>query len=73
MVTGWEQRGFVLAYFELLLSLTTVDRLDTYLDQFSAMVGATVQFALLLGLILYWRCYLVSEPNDDRYLCGVYS
>ncbi len=37
------------------------------------MAGAAVQFALLLGLILYRRRYLFSEPNGDRYLSDDYG
>ncbi len=65
MVIGLERRGFVLAYLGLLVSLTTIDLLDFYLDQFSATVGAAVDFALLMGLILYRRRYLVPEPGSE--------
>lgn len=69
MVIGQERRGFVLAYFGLLVSLTTIDLLDFYLDQFSATVGAAVDFVLLMGLILYRRRHVVSEhAAGDRSL-----
>lgn len=65
LVVGRERRGIVVGYFGLLLSLTTVMLLDFYFSQFRAIVGATVQFALLLGVILYQRRYLASEAGHD--------
>jgi hypothetical protein len=65
LITGRERRGVVLGYFGLLLSLTTVTLLDFYFSQFEAIVGALVQFALLMGVILYRRRYLASEPGSD--------
>ena len=60
-----ERRGVVVGYFGLLLSLTTVMLLDFYFSQFRAIVGATVQFVLLLAVILYQRRYLASEAGHD--------
>jgi hypothetical protein len=64
LIRGWERRGAVLGYFGLLFSLTTVTLLDFYFSQFEAIVGATVQFALLMGVILYRRRYLASESGS---------
>ncbi len=46
-------------------SLTTVTLLDFYFSQFEAIVGALVQFALLMGVILYRRRYVASESDSD--------
>lgn len=58
LVMAREQRGASLGHFGLLLSLTTVTQLDFYFDQFRAVGGALVYFALLLSVILYRRRYL---------------
>ena len=47
--------GASLAYFGLLLSLTTVDILLFYFEQFSTIITTTVQFLLLLGVLVYRR------------------
>jgi hypothetical protein len=64
LITGRERRGVVLGYIGLLLSLTTVTLLDFYFSQFQAIVGAVVQFTLLMGVILYRRRYLALEPGS---------
>ena len=64
LITGRERRGVVLGYIGLLLSLTTVTLLDFYFSQFGAIVGAVVQLALLMGVILYRRRYLTLEPGS---------
>ncbi len=65
LIAGRERRGAVLGYFGLLLSLSTVALLDFYFSQFRAIVGATVQFALLIGVILYRRRYLALRTGSD--------
>jgi hypothetical protein len=65
LVISREQRGASLGYFGLLLSLTTVTQLDFYFDQFRAVGGALVYFALLLGVILYRRRYLLLDPEGN--------
>jgi hypothetical protein len=52
---GRERRGISLGYFSLLFSLTVVDLLLFYLDQFQAVVGALLQFGLLLAVIRFRR------------------
>ena len=61
LVIGREQGGTSLGYFGLLLSLTTVTQLDFYFDQFRAIGGALIYLALLLGVILYRRRYLLRS------------
>jgi hypothetical protein len=62
MIFGRDQRGCVLGYFGLLLSLTTVSLLDFYFDQFRAVVSATIQLVVLLGVVFYRR-HLLPEPE----------
>jgi hypothetical protein len=49
------RRGMILGYYGLLLSLTTVDLLLFYYDQFSTIVIALLQFAVLMAVIYYRR------------------
>jgi hypothetical protein len=53
-----DRRGIQLGSIGLLLSLTTVNLLVFYFEQFSTIVLATVQFLLLLGVIHYRKRYL---------------
>lgn len=70
MIFGRDRWGSVLGYFGLLLSLTIVSLLDFYFDQFRAIVGAAIQFAVLIGIIIYRRRYLLPGPDKDRPLSG---
>jgi len=54
----------VLGYFGLLFSLTTVSLLDFYFDQFRAVVSATIQLVVLLGVVFYRRRHLLLEPKN---------
>ena len=65
LVTGREWLGSTLGYFVLLLSLTAVNLLVFYYDQFGAIVSATLQFAVLGGVILYRQCYLILKPVGE--------
>jgi hypothetical protein len=62
LAIGRERQGSSLAYFGLLLSLTAVAPINFYFSQFGAVSVALTQFALLLGVILYRRHYIASEP-----------
>lgn len=57
---GVERRGANLGYLSLLLSLTVVDLLLFYFDQFSSIIAASIQFLLLLGVLYYRRRFLIS-------------
>lgn len=65
MITiGQERRGIHLATMVLVIWLTVINLLVFYLDQFSAVVTAAIQFFLLLTLTYYRRKYLaVSHPR----------
>lgn len=54
-------RGLQVSYFALLLSLTTVNLLVFYFDQFSTIIPAAIQFLLLLAVIYYRRHFMKQE------------
>jgi hypothetical protein len=55
--------GIACGYFGLLLSLTTLKLLVFYFDQFGAVGGVLLDFAVLLGLVRYRRRYdLAGAP-----------
>jgi hypothetical protein len=62
LIAGKDQMGISFGYLGLLLSLTTVNLLAFYFDQFSAIVTASVQFTIFLGLVYYRRKFL-PEPK----------
>jgi hypothetical protein len=47
--------GTTVGYVGLLLSLTTLDILLFYFEQFSTIITTTIQFALWIGIIVYRR------------------
>ena len=53
-----EQHGLTFGFFGLLLSLTTVNLLVFFFEQFSTIVLAAVQFMLLLGVMRFRRHFL---------------
>ena len=53
-----EQRGLRVATIALVISLTGINLLVFYLDQFGAIVTTLVQFFILLALTYYRRKYL---------------
>jgi hypothetical protein len=60
-IAGKEQRGIQFSVISLLLSLTTVNLLVFYFDQFSTIIPATIQFFLLLGVLHYRKRYLAHQ------------
>ncbi len=61
MLIGQEGRALSLSYIVLLVSLTTVDLLIFYFDQFSTIITAIVQFSLLIGVIYYRKRYQIPD------------
>jgi hypothetical protein len=59
---GKERRGVWGSYYSLLLSLTTVNILLFYFEQFSTIATAVFQLALLLAVITYRRRFLPLLP-----------
>jgi hypothetical protein len=55
---GKDQGGIQIGSLSLLLSLTTVNLLVFYFEQFSTILSAAIQFLLLLGMIHYRKRYL---------------
>ena len=62
--TRKQQLAIAFGYLGLILSLTTVNLLIFYFDQFSTILTATAQFIVLLGLIYYRRHF--TAPDDSR-------
>jgi len=61
LIVGRLRRGIQLGSVGLLLSLTAVNLLVFYFDQFSTIILAAIQFLLLLGVIHYRKRYLVNS------------
>lgn len=59
---GREEAGIRTALFGLTLSLTTVVLLTFYLNQFSAIATALIQFALFFLMASYRQWYLMRTP-----------
>ncbi len=55
-----ESKGIYIGYMTMLVSLTVVNPLLFYFEQFSAIINALIQFALLLGVLRYRKRYLVG-------------
>jgi hypothetical protein len=71
LALGRVRAGIGCGYFGLLLSLTILRLLVFYFDQFDAVGGAVLDFAVLLGLVRYRRRYaLAGEPRRQAMLDG---
>ncbi len=64
MIIGRERFAVGLGMLGLLLSLSTVDLVVFYFQQFRTIITASVQFSLFLALAYYRRSYLPAA--DDR-------
>jgi hypothetical protein len=58
LTIGRDRRAILLAYAGLILSLTVVNLLLFYYDQFSTIFNAFIQFIILLGLLRYRNRFL---------------
>ncbi len=70
MFTGRDRRGSQLGYFGLLASLTSVNLLTLYYNQFGNLLLIVIEFGLLLALLHYRRRYLrqrtpAGEESDS--------
>lgn len=63
LLLGRLQQGLGLSSVSLLLSLTMLNLLVFYFDQFSTIVPALIQFGLLIGVAYYRRNYLAHPEN----------
>lgn len=68
MIVGREKLGIGLGTLGLLLSLTTVDVVVFYFQQFRTIITAAVQFSLFLALAHYRRCYLPATDDPPTYV-----
>lgn len=71
MLIGRERRAMMFSYFALLMSLTTVNLLVFFYEQFSTIALAMIQFGLLMAVIQYRRRHLAplgqgAERKADR-------
>ncbi len=57
LFTGRDKLGIRISYLGLLLSITIVNLMEFYFDQFSTILPAAIQFGLLLILLYYRRLY----------------
>lgn len=62
LLVGRERRGIGLAYAGLLISLTAVNLLVFYFEQFSTIVPALIQFLLLVGALRYRGRFIPAQP-----------
>ena len=62
-LAGKDETAVSMGYLGLLLSLTTVNLLVFYFEQFSTILSAIIQFAILLGLIYYRRRYIDADQS----------
>lgn len=61
-LAGKDKQAAALAYVSLLLSLTVVNLLVFYFDQFSTIVTAMVEFTVLMIVAYYRQRFLVEQP-----------
>ena len=65
ILRGKERRGTVLAVVSVVLSLTAVQLITFYLNQFTAVVPTLFQFAFLLVILAYQQWYLVPDSRHE--------
>ena len=67
LLMGRERRALMFSYFALLMSLTTVNLLVFFYEQFSTIALAVLQLGLLMGVIQYRRRHLMPlGPGVER-------
>ncbi|MDD5368905.1 MAG: hypothetical protein PHQ40_07465 [Anaerolineaceae bacterium] len=59
-----DRRGIAFSYLGLLLSISSVNLLMFYFDQFSTIIMAIIQFILLLCVLYYRRRFLNNRFTD---------
>ncbi len=60
-----ERRGLAFALVAVILSLTALQLITFYLDQFTAIIPTLFQFGFLLLILAYRHWYMSSESMDD--------
>jgi hypothetical protein len=69
-VTGQDQRASTLGYISLLLSLTIVNLVVFYFDQFGNVLLTLCELLLLIGIIDYRRAYLAKPAAQTVATAG---
>ena len=64
ILRGEERRGLTIALVAVILSLTALQLITFYLDQFTAIVPTLFQFGFLLIILAYRHWYLSTMPID---------
>ncbi|MGD8603390.1 MAG: hypothetical protein PVF49_02340 [Anaerolineales bacterium] len=67
LLTRWERRGAQLAEGTLLLYLAGINLLVFYFEQFSTIITASIQFALLIGVLRFESRFLDPEATVETY------
>ena len=67
LLTRNERLGVDLAIISLVLSLTAVNLITFYLDQFKAISNSMLQF-VMLWLVLYYKRWYLPTPHDQLLL-----
>lgn len=65
LVRGQERRGIIMAVVSVVLSLTAVQFITFYLDQFTAILPTLYQFGFLLLILAYRSWYLSPQEGKD--------
>jgi hypothetical protein len=63
-----EHRGLTLTLVAVILSLTALQLVTFYLDQFTAIFPTLFQFGFLLIIVVYRRWYLSPVQIGEKYL-----
>ena len=61
-----EQGGIILSVVSVVLSLTAVQLVTFYLNQFAAILPTLFQFAFLLVILTYQRWYLAPTKKHSN-------
>jgi hypothetical protein len=67
LLTRWERQGAQLAEGTLLLYLAVINLLVFYFEQFSTIITASIQFALLIGVLRFESRFLEPEATVETY------
>lgn len=62
LLAGRERLGLAVAYFALLLSLTVIDLLLFYFQQFQALTRVLIAFTLLVAVLYYRQRFGLAPP-----------
>lgn len=67
LLTNWERQGAQLAESTLLFYLSGINLLVFYFEQFSTIITASIQFALLIGVLRLESRFLEPEATAATY------